>query len=64
MTGMSEEHPPFRYQLEPRGDYLYVRVEGKMTSRDVARTAALNRMIVNAFPSIEQAETWIREGGG
>jgi hypothetical protein len=31
---VTEEHAPFRYHLEPRGTYLYVKVEGKMTTRE------------------------------
>jgi hypothetical protein len=30
---VTEEFPPFRYQLEPRVNYLYVKVEGKLATR-------------------------------
>lgn len=29
-----EGHPPFSFQLQPRFKYLYVKVEGKMTTRE------------------------------
>lgn len=123
---MSEEHPSFRYRLEARDGYLYVEVEGKMTTGEqmleyqqaiaaamtpelgkrlivdgrnadrplvqlraemwtwmsetpcvrriaivaneerttqrVARTAAMNRMVVGGFHSVEEAEAWLRRG--
>jgi hypothetical protein len=120
---VTEEHPPFRYELEPRAGYLYVKVSGKMTTREemlgyqqaiekamtpecgkramvdgrdaerplielraemwtwmsetpcmrriaivaneekttkrVARTAAMNRMVVTGFHTVEDAEEWL-----
>ncbi len=31
---MTAEHPPFRYQMHPRAHYLYVKVEGKLVTRE------------------------------
>ena len=39
--------PPFRFVFEPRGDYLYVRVSGKLTEREVM--LAYQRGIVAAL---------------
>ena len=120
---MTEEHSPFRFEVEPRDKYLSVKVTGKMMTREemlsyqkaiadamtpqlgkramvdgrdadrplielraemwtwmiqtpyigrmaiiaeeerttkrVARTAAMNRMVVSGFHSIEEAERWL-----
>ena len=31
---MTEEHPTFRYEMQPRNGYLYAWVEGKMTTHE------------------------------
>jgi hypothetical protein len=120
---VTDEHPPFRYQLEARDNYLYIKVTGKMvnreemlryqgaiekamtpelgkramvdgrdaerpliqlraemwtwmsetpcmhriaivaneerTTRRVARTAEMNRMVVSGFHTVEEAEEWL-----
>ena len=34
MGVVPQQASPFRYQVEPRGEYLYVKVAGKLTARD------------------------------